>query len=83
MRAHILMIVSGIALAAPVSAEPAQAPVQKADQRAEQPVVLMAAASEVPEAQPQQPSPIANAPVKPVRHARVTSCRCGDQNPSE
>jgi hypothetical protein len=83
MRAHILMIVSGIALAAPVSAEPAQAPVQKADQRAEQPVVLMAAASEVPEARPQQPSPIASAPVKPARHARVTSCRCGDQNPSE
>jgi hypothetical protein len=77
------MIISGIALAAPVSAEPAQAPVQKTEQRTEQPVVLMAAASEVPDAQPQQPSPIASAPAKPIRHARVTSCRCGDQNPSE
>jgi hypothetical protein len=77
------MIVSGLALAAPVTAEPAEAPVQKTDQRAEQPVVLMAAATEVPQVQTQQPSPNAAAPAKPIRHARVTSCRCGDQNPSK
>lgn len=83
MRAHILTIVAGLVLAAPVTAEPAQVPAQKADQSAEQPPVLLAAASEVPRVQPQQPAPNAAAPAKPVRHARVTSCRCGDQNPSE
>lgn len=83
MRAHMLMIVAGMALAAPAIAEPAKAPVQQTDRRADQPVVLMAAASEVPQIQAQQQSPDTATPAKPARHARVTSCRCGDQNPSE
>ena len=83
MRAHILMILAGIALAAPVTAEPVEVAVQKTDQVPERPVVLMASATEVPQVQAQQQSPNATAPAKPVRHARVTSCRCGDQNPSE
>jgi hypothetical protein len=79
----MLMIVAGMALAAPVTAEPAKVPVQQTDRRADPPVVLMAAASEVPQVQAQQQSPGTATPAKPARHARVTSCRCGDQNPSE
>jgi hypothetical protein len=82
MRARILMI-AGLALAAPLSAEPAEVKVQKTDQVAVRPVVLMASATEVQQVQAQQQSPNATAPAKRVRHARVTSCRCGDQTPSE
>jgi hypothetical protein len=83
MRARILMILAGLALAAPLAAEPAEVKVQKTDQAAERPVVLMASAAEVPQVQAQKQSPNATAPAKQVRHARVTSCRCGDQTPSE
>jgi len=83
MRAHILTIAAAMTLGAPATAEPAKAPVQKADQAIEQPVVLIASASEVPGVQqPQQPA-ITAPPARPVRHARVMTCRCGDQNPSK
>jgi anti-sigma-K factor RskA len=86
MRAHILTIAAAMTLAAPAASEPAKTPVQDPRGTVEQPVVLMAAAADVPQVQqPQQPqqAPSAAAAAKPVRHARVTTCRCGDQNPSE
>jgi len=83
MRAHILTIAVAVTLAAPVGAEPAKSPAPKPDARVEQPVVLIAAAAEVPQLQQPLQSPDAAAPGKPARHARVSTCRCGDQNPSE
>ena len=87
MRAHILTIAAAVLCAAPAPAEPARAPAQKPDQAAGQPVLLIAAATEIPQVQQvqqqaQQQSNSAS-PAKPARHARVTTCRCGDQNPSE
>jgi hypothetical protein len=45
--------------------------------------VLIAAAAEIPQVQQPQQAPDAAPPARPVRHARVTTCRCGDQDPSE
>ena len=83
MRVRLLMVaIAGLSLAATALADPAKAPVQKAGQPADQAApVLVASADEVnaPVASHQQPQ-VAD-PAKPVRHARVTSCRCGDQTP--
>lgn len=82
MRAHLLIAaISGLSLAAAATAEPAKAPVRKADQPTEQPVtVVIASADEV------RSSPIAEqqgvTPAKRERRARVTTCRCGDQTPN-
>lgn len=82
MRTFALMIAISIAPAAAGAAQPANAPVQKTQPAADDPVVVLASA---PESKASPPAPQQNAtdPVKPVRHARVTTCRCGDQNPSE
>jgi hypothetical protein len=79
MRAPILMVVLCISSAA--VAEPAKAPVPKAEQSAQNPPVVVASASD-PSSGPALPQDNAVDPMKPVRHARVTTCRCGDQNPS-
>ena len=82
MRAHLLIVaVSGLSLAAAVAAEPAKAPVRKAEQPVGQEVnVVIASAEDVraPAAGEQQ----AAAPAKRERRARVTTCRCGDQTPN-
>lgn len=83
MRAHILTIAAIITLAAPVGAEPAKAPAPNSDRTAEQPVITLASAAEVAQARPPEQSPSAVPAAKPVRHARVTSCRCGDRDPGE
>lgn len=86
MRARLLMTaIAGLSFAtSALAVEPTKAPVQKAEQQAsESPPVVVASASEArPEAnvQPQVEAP---APAKPRRAARVTSCRCGGQNPSD
>ncbi len=82
MRAHLLVLaLAGASLSVAAFGEPVKLPVHKAGQPADKaaPVVVASADGEAtpPEAE-QQASP---AP-KP-RRARVTSCRCGGQNPSE
>jgi hypothetical protein len=88
MRAHLVSIAVGISLVSAVAAaEPPKAPVSKAEQSAERAdATLLAAADEavVTARADQRQQPQANDPTKaPVRHARVSSCRCGDQNPSD
>ena len=81
MRIRLLVTAAAIlSFAAAGSAEPPKAPVQKAEQPAgQQPIIIVAAADENP--QPVAGEPQASLPAKPVRHARVTTCRCGGQNP--
>lgn len=80
MRIRLLVTAAAtLALAAAGSAEPPKVPVQKAEQPADQQPVVVAAADET--VQPAPNDPQASTPAKPVRHARVTTCRCGDQNP--
>jgi hypothetical protein len=85
MRLSVLAVAVGsLSLAAAVSAEPAKAPVRKAVQPSDLPApVIVASADTVssPEGVEQQPEQQASEPTKPARHARVTSCRCGDQTP--
>jgi hypothetical protein len=61
------------------SAEPPKAPVRKAEQPAGQQPVVIAAANETP--QPVAGNAGVSTPEKPVRRARVTTCRCGGQDP--
>ena len=84
MRAHLFAIaVVSLAAAPAVAADSPTAPVTKAGQPANQsqPVLVQAADPvATPTTQPaEQPHPSAE---KPARHARVTTCRCGDQTPS-
>lgn len=83
MRARLLIVsVAGLSLAAAAAAEPAKAPVRKADQPADQPVELVVAAADqvrTPAAAEQQSA----APAKRERKARVTTCRCGDKTPND
>ena len=80
MRIRLLVTaIASLSLAAAGSAEPPKAPVQKAEQPAGQRPVIVAAADET--SQPATGDPQASAPAKPARHARVTTCRCGDQTP--
>jgi hypothetical protein len=80
MRIRLLVTAAAIlTFAAAASAEPPKAPVQKAEQPAGQQPMIVAAADETP--QPVVSDAQASAPTKPVRHARVTTCRCGGQNP--
>jgi hypothetical protein len=86
MRAHLFAVaIAGMTLAAAVSAEPPKPSVHDAGQQSDQAPVLVAAADTLHSAvaddqqqQQAQPQPTAD---KPVRHARVTTCRCGGQNP--
>ena len=87
MRCFVLALaVASLPLAAAQSAEPAKAPVHDASQPVGQETpVLVASADTVSESaqddrQPQV-QPQASDPAKPARHARVSSCRCGDQTP--
>jgi hypothetical protein len=88
MRARLVSIAVGISLVSAVAAaEPPKAPVAKAEQPADRaPAAVMAAADAVvvsaPAEQHQQPE-ASDAAKVPARHARVSSCRCGDQNPSD
>jgi hypothetical protein len=81
MRARLMVIaVAAVSFAGAVAAEPAKAPVRKADQPAEQPVQVVVAAAD--QARPLTPATDAAAPAKRERKARVTTCRCGDQSAS-
>jgi hypothetical protein len=87
MRAHLVSIAVGISLVSAVAAaEPPKAPLTKAEQSADRAPAAVVAASEAvvaaPADQRQQPQ-ASDAAKPPVRHARVSSCRCGDQDPSD
>jgi hypothetical protein len=86
MRAHLFAIaVAGLTIAAAASADPAKAPVSNAEQASNQPSPVMVAAADAvrdPSADDQQQPQQASATDKPARHARVTTCRCGGQTPS-
>jgi hypothetical protein len=80
----LALATAALPLTAAVSAEPAKAPVHDASQPvAEDTPVLVASADTVslslPDKKPAQPQ--ASDPAKPARHARISSCRCGDQTP--
>jgi hypothetical protein len=84
MRRFVLAIaIASLPLTAAVSAEPAKAPVRDASPPAiEDTPVLVASADTVSALADKKPAqPQASDPAKPARHARVTSCRCGDQTP--
>ena len=76
---QLVAAIAMLSLSAAASADPAKAPVHKADQPVSQTSVEVASADDtaIPAATDQQ-QPQAD-PAKPVRHARVTTCRCGDQ----
>ena len=85
MRRFVLALaIAALPLTAATSAEPPKAPVRDAAQPiAQDAPVLVASADTVgaslEDKKPAQPQ--ASDPAKPIRHARVSSCRCGDQNP--
>ena len=82
MRGHLLIVAAaGLSLCGAAAAEPAKAPVRKAEQPAEQPVQVVVAAADQAST-PAAPGAAASAPVKRERKARVTTCRCGDQTAS-
>lgn len=84
MRACLLLITSATLGFGPAAlAEPAKAPVQKAEQPADRPVEIVIASADQarPSASIDQHDPAA-APVK-RRAARVTTCRCGGQTPTD
>ena len=78
MRARLLLVaVSGLSFAAAAAAEPAKAPIRKAEQPAEQAApIVIASAEEVRTPVTGQDS---GAPAKRERKARVTTCRCGGE----
>lgn len=82
MRAPVLMIAIAITSVAANAAEPMRAPVQKVEQTEDNPPVVVASATQAPLVQTVPPEKSAD-PVKPIRHARATTCRCGDQTPSD
>lgn len=82
MRPHLVMIAVGLSFATSVAAEPPKAPVRKAEQPAEQAPPVMVAAADPAKDRASDPRQDAATPAK-QRRARVTTCRCGDQTPSE
>jgi hypothetical protein len=82
-RIVLALATAALPLTAAVSAEPAKAPVHDASQPvAEDTPVLVASADTVSALADKKPAqPQASDPAKPARHARISSCRCGDQTP--
>jgi hypothetical protein len=79
MLARSMMIAVTLAATTAASAEPPKAQVQQASQPSNRPIVLASAeAMKSPAAATDQ-----QAPAKPARVARVTSCRCGDPVPQD
>ena len=81
MRVRSLTVaIAMLSISTAALADPAKAPVHKADQPStQQPSVEIASADDTAaDAATVQQQPVAD-PAKPARHARVTTCRCGDQ----
>jgi hypothetical protein len=79
MQARFLVLTTAaLAMGAAAIAEPAKAPAGSAGQAPQPPVqIVLASADEAQPATPQNAQPTAT-PIK-RRVARVTTCRCGDQ----
>ena len=83
MRARLLMIaIAGLCASGAAAAEPAKAPVRKAEQVVEQPVPVVVAAADQPRV-PAAAETSAATPPKRERRARVTTCRCGDPSAND
>jgi hypothetical protein len=84
MRIHLLTAgLASLSLAAAAFAEPPKTPVSNGEQSSgQQAPVVVAAADETPAGGTVNDQPQAQQS-KPARHARVTTCRCGDQTPSD
>jgi len=83
-RIVLALATAALPLTAAVSAEPAKAPVRDASQPVEQNTPVLVASADtvsVSLAAKKPVQPQASDPAKPARHARVSSCRCGDQTP--
>jgi hypothetical protein len=84
MRARAVMIAVGLSFASAAVAEPPRAPVREADQPAEKEKPVVLAAADDLRLQANEPQEESKAPAAtPARRARVTTCRCGDQNPGD
>lgn len=80
---QLILAVATVSLSATAPAQPAKAPVRKADQPAVQTAPVVVAAADETSAPVPADQQQASTPAKPARHARVTTCRCGDQTPSD
>ena len=81
MHARSLLIAAAaLTYASIAAAEPAKPEVRDANANATRPAaVVLASADQIPTPVPASAQDPNAAPVKPVRHGRVTTCRCGDQ----
>ena len=80
MHARSLVIAAAaLTIASIAAAEPAKPEAREASANAARPAsVVLASAEQVPTRLPTTQDPNAT-PAKPVRHGRVTTCRCADQ----
>jgi hypothetical protein len=80
MHARSLVIAAAaLTYASIAAADPARPEARDANANTNRPMaVVLASAERVPTPVPTAQDPNA-APVKPVRHGRVTTCRCADQ----
>ena len=83
MRIRLLTAgLASLSLATAGFAEPPKTPVSNAEQSSgQQGPVVVAAADETPGVTASDQPQVQQS--KPPRHARVTTCRCGDQTPSD
>ncbi|HEX2803078.1 MAG TPA: hypothetical protein VHN55_03720 [Sphingomicrobium sp.] len=82
MRARAVMIAVGLTFASAAVAEPPRTPAREVDQTAEKEKPVVLAAADDPRLQASEPQEESKTPAAaPARRARVTTCRCGDQNP--
>jgi hypothetical protein len=81
MHARSLLIAAAaLTIASIAAAEPAKPPAREGNANATRPAaVMLASAEQIPTQVPTATQDANAAPAKPVRHGRVTTCRCGDQ----
>jgi hypothetical protein len=84
MRIRQMMLAAAtLSLAATAFAQPVKSPAAKTGQTTGQSAPIVVASADEVATPPVTDQQQASAPAKPVRHARVTTCRCGDQTPSD
>ena len=81
MHARSLLIAAvALTCASIAAAEPTKPMARETNANTTRPAaVMLASAEQVPTPVPAATQDPNAAPVKPVRHGRVTTCRCGDQ----
>lgn len=84
MNARILIAAALLTIGATATAEPPKAPAREVNPPSSRPAeVVMASADQAQAPAPSPDQAAAPAPVKRTRVARVTTCRCGDQQASD